>query len=67
MVVDALSRNSVGSSTWSSVKRISIDFPLLDLIREAKAKGVKRISIDFPLLDLIREAQDRESTKENWK
>ena len=38
-VADALSRKSAGSSTPATCMRISMDSPLVSLIREASAKG----------------------------
>ena len=42
VVVDALSRKMAGSSIDSLCMRISIDSPLLDLIREDQAEGVMK-------------------------
>ena len=42
MVVDALSRKTASSTIESLCMRISIDSPLLELIREAKTEGVKK-------------------------
>ncbi|KAL7601481.1 hypothetical protein Lser_V15G23980 [Lactuca serriola] len=40
VVVDALIRKLAGSSDWASCMRISVDSPLLELIREAQVEGV---------------------------
>ena len=42
VVADALSHRMASSAIGGLYMRISIDSPLLDLIREAQAEGVKK-------------------------
>ena len=40
VVAEALSSKSVGSSTLATCMQISVDSPLVDLIKEARAEGM---------------------------
>ncbi|CAH1438309.1 unnamed protein product [Lactuca virosa] len=60
VVVDALSRKSAGSSVPASCMRISVDSPLVSLIREAQTKGVRQENWKIERIrgEIIRFVQD---------